>query len=173
MARLFQLSYNINLKHKLMKLNLTINNKPTSLEVDPDMPLLWVIRDEAHLKGTKFGCGRAMCGACSVHVNGELVRSCSYPAKMAEGKKITTIEGLSPDENHLHPIQQAWMDIQVPQCGYCQPGFMMAAAKLLEEIPNPTEDDIKTNISNICRCGTHPRIIKAIQAAAILKQKAT
>ena len=156
-----------------MKLNLTINNKPTNLEVDPDMPLLWVIRDEAHLKGTKFGCGRAMCGACSVHVNGELVRSCSYPAKMAEGKKITTIEGLSPDENHLHPIQQAWMDIQVPQCGYCQPGFMMAAAKLLEEIPNPTEDDIKTNISNICRCGTHPRIIKAIQAAAILKQKAT
>ena len=156
-----------------MKLNLTINNKPTSLEVDPDMPLLWVIRDEAHLKGTKFGCGRAMCGACSVHVNGELVRSCSYPAKMAEGKKITTIEGLSPDENHLHPIQQAWMDIQVPQCGYCQPGFMMAAAKLLEEIPNPTEDDIKTNISNICRCGTHPRIIKAIQAAAILKQKVT
>ena len=155
-----------------MKLNLTINNKPTSLEVDPDMPLLWVIRDEAHLKGTKFGCGRAMCGACSVHVNGELVRSCSYPAKMAEGKKVTTIEGLSPDENHLHPIQQAWMDIQVPQCGYCQPGFMMAAAKLLEEIPNPTEDDIKTNISNICRCGTHPRIIKAIQAAAILRQKA-
>lgn len=153
-----------------MKLNLTINNKPTSLEVDPDMPLLWVIRDEAHLKGTKFGCGRAMCGACSVHVNGELVRSCSYPAKMAEGKKITTIEGLSPDENHLHPIQQAWMDIEVPQCGYCQPGFMMAAAKLLEEIPNPSEDDIKTNISNICRCGTHPRIIKAIQAAAILKQ---
>lgn len=156
-----------------MKFNLTINNKPTSLEVDPDMPLLWVIRDEAHLKGTKFGCGRAMCGACSVHVDGALVRSCSYPAKMAEGKKITTIEGLSPDENHLHPIQQAWMDIEVPQCGYCQPGFMMAAAKLLEEIPNPTEDDIKTNISNICRCGTHPRIIKAIQAAAILKQKAT
>ena len=153
-----------------MKLNLTINNKSASLEVDSDMPLLWVIRDEAHLKGTKFGCGRAMCGACSVHVNGELVRSCSYPAKMAEGKKITTIEGLSPDENHLHPIQQAWMDIEVPQCGYCQPGFMMAAAKLLEEIPNPTEDDIKTNISNICRCGTHPRIIKAIQAAAILKQ---
>ena len=153
-----------------MKLNLTINNKPTSFEVDSDMPLLWVIRDEAHLKGTKFGCGRAMCGACSVHVNGELVRSCSYPAKMAEGKKVTTIEGLSPDENHLHPIQQAWMDIEVPQCGYCQPGFMMAAAKLLEEIPNPTEDDIKTNISNICRCGTHPRIIKAIQAAAILKQ---
>ena len=153
-----------------MKLNLFINNKPTSVEVDPDMPLLWVIRDEVKLKGTKFGCGQAMCGACSMHVDGELVRSCSYPAKMAEGKKITTIEGLSPDENHLHPVQQAWLDIQVPQCGYCQPGFMMAAAKLLEEITNPTEDDIKNNISNICRCGTHPRIIKAIQKAAILKQ---
>ncbi len=153
-----------------MKLNLFINNKPTSVEVDPDMPLLWVVRDEVKLKGTKFGCGQAMCGACSLHVDGELVRSCSYPAKMAEGKKITTIEGLSPDENHLHPVQQAWLDIQVPQCGYCQPGFMMAAAKLLEEIPNPTEDDIKNNISNICRCGTHPRIIKAIQKAALLKQ---
>ena len=153
-----------------MKLNLFINNKPTSVDVDPDMPLLWVVRDEVKLKGTKFGCGQAMCGACSMHVDGELVRSCSYPAKMAEGKKITTIEGLSPDENHLHPIQQAWLDIQVPQCGYCQPGFMMAAAKLLEEIPNPTEDDIKNNISNICRCGTHPRIIKAIQKAALLKQ---
>ena len=153
-----------------MKLNLFINNKPTSVDVDPDMPLLWVVRDEVKLKGTKFGCGQAMCGACSQHVDGELVRSCSYPAKMAEGKKITTIEGLSPDENHLHPVQQAWLDIQVPQCGYCQPGFMMAAAKLLEEIPNPTEDDIKNNISNICRCGTHPRIIKAIQKAALLKQ---
>jgi isoquinoline 1-oxidoreductase alpha subunit len=153
-----------------MKLNLTINNKPTSLEVDPDMPLLWLIRDEAKLKGTKFGCGMAMCGACSVHVDGEVVRSCSYPAKMAEGKKITTIEGLSPDENHLHPIQQAWMDIQVPQCGYCQPGFMMAAAKLIEQFLNPTEDDIKNNITNICRCGTHPRIIKAIQTAASLKK---
>jgi isoquinoline 1-oxidoreductase subunit alpha len=153
-----------------MELNLTINNKAMRLEVDPDMPLLWVIRDEAKLKGTKFGCGRAMCGACSLHVDGELIRSCSYPAKMAQGKKITTIEGLSVDEAHLHPVQQAWMDIQVPQCGYCQPGFMMAAAKLLAEIPNPTEQDIKDNISNICRCGTHPRIIKAIQKAATLKQ---
>ena len=152
-----------------MKLNFFVNNKPTSVEVAPDMPLLWLIRDEVKLKGTKFGCGRAMCGACSMHVDGELVRSCSYPAKMVEGKKVTTIEGLSPDENHLHPVQQAWLDIQVPQCGYCQPGFMMAAAKLLEEIPNPTEDDIKNNISNICRCGTHPRIIKAIQHAAGLK----
>jgi isoquinoline 1-oxidoreductase subunit alpha len=159
----------ITIQYITMKLNLTLNNKPTSLEVDGDMPLLWVIRDEAKLKGTKFGCGKALCGACSVHVDGELVRSCSYPAQMVEGKKVTTIEGLSPDENHLHPVQQAWLDIQVPQCGYCQPGFMMAAAKLLNEIPNPTEEDIKTNISNICRCGTHPRIIKAIQHAATLK----
>ncbi len=154
-----------------MKLNITVNNKPTTVEVDPNMPLLWVIRDEVKLKGTKFGCGKALCGACSMHVDGELVRSCSYPAQLAEGKKITTIEGLSPDEAHLHSVQQAWMDIQVPQCGYCQPGFMMAAAKLLEEKPNPTEDDIKNSITNICRCGTHPRIIKAIQKAAILKQQ--
>lgn len=154
-----------------MKLNITVNNKPTTVEVDPNMPLLWVIRDEVKLKGTKFGCGKALCGACSMHVDGDLVRSCSYPAQLAEGKKITTIEGLSPDEAHLHPVQQAWMDIQVPQCGYCQPGFMMAAAKLLEEKPNPTEDDIRNSITNICRCGTHPRIIKAIQKAAVLKQQ--
>ena len=153
-----------------MVLNVTINNKPTSVDVDPDMPLLWVIRDEVKLKGTKFGCGKALCGACSLHIDGEVVRSCSYPAKMAEGKKITTIEGLSPDEAHLHPIQQAWIDLQVPQCGYCQSGFMMAAVKLLQEKPNPTEQDIKDNISNICRCGTHPRIIKAILKAATLKQ---
>ena len=152
-----------------MILNVTINNKPTSVDVDPDMPLLWVIRDEVKLKGTRFGCGKALCGACSLHIDGEVVRSCSYPAKMAEGKKITTIEGLSPDEAHLHPIQQAWIDLQVPQCGYCQSGFMMAAAKLLQEKPNPTEQDIKDNISNICRCGTHPRIIKAILKAATLK----
>jgi isoquinoline 1-oxidoreductase alpha subunit len=153
-----------------MKLNITINNAPANVEVDPDMPLLWVIRDEIKLKGTKFGCGRAMCGACSVHVDGELVRSCSYPASLAQGKKVTTIEGLTTDAAHLHPVQQAWIELQVPQCGYCQSGFMMAAAKLIEEIPNPTEQDIKDNISNICRCGTHPRIIKAIQKAASLKQ---
>jgi isoquinoline 1-oxidoreductase subunit alpha len=154
-----------------MKLDFIINNKPTSLEIDPDMPLLWAIRDEAKLKGTKFGCGKALCGACSLHVDGELVRSCSYPAKMAAGKKITTIEGLSVEGSPLHPIQQAWLDVQVPQCGYCQSGFMMAAAKLLEEKPNLTEQDIKDNISNICRCGTHPRIIKAILQASTMKIK--
>jgi isoquinoline 1-oxidoreductase subunit alpha len=149
-----------------MKLNFTINNKPTSLDIDPDMPLLWAVRDELKLKGTKFGCGKALCGACSLHVDGELVRSCSYPSKMVEGKKVTTIEGLTVEGSPLHPIQQAWLDVQVPQCGYCQSGFMMAAAKLLEEKPNLTEQDIKDNISNICRCGTHPRIIKAILQAA-------
>ncbi len=154
-----------------MNLNFIINGKTTTLEVAPDMPLLWVIREEANLKGTKYGCGKALCGACSMHVDGELVRSCSYPAEMAAGKHITTIEGLSLDEAHLHPIQQAWMEIQVPQCGYCQPGFMMAAAKLLEEHPNPTDEDIKNNVTNICRCGTHPRIIKAIHKAAEIMQQ--
>jgi isoquinoline 1-oxidoreductase alpha subunit len=134
------------------------------------MPLLWAIRDELKLTGTKFGCGKALCGACSVHIDGELVRSCSYPVQLATGKNIKTIEGLSPDEAHLHPIQAAWIELQVPQCGYCQPGFMMAAAKLLDENPNPTEADIKENISNICRCGTHPRIIKAILKAADIKR---
>jgi isoquinoline 1-oxidoreductase subunit alpha len=152
-----------------MKLNFTVNNKPTSLDIDPDMPLLWAVRDELKLKGTKFGCGKALCGACSLHVDGELVRSCSYPSKMVEGKKITTIEGLTVEGSPLHPIQQAWLDVQVPQCGYCQSGFMMAAAKLLEEKKNLTEQDIKDNISNICRCGTHPRIIKAILKAASFK----
>ena len=151
-----------------MKVSFTINNNPTSVDVDPNTPLLWVVRDELHLKGTKFGCGKAVCGACSLHVDNDLVRSCSYPIKFAEGKSITTLEGLSESADNLHPIQQAWMDINVPQCGYCQPGFMMAAAKLIKEIPNPTDEDIKNNISNICRCGTHPRIIKAIKRAAAL-----
>ncbi|WP_435357891.1 (2Fe-2S)-binding protein [Emticicia sp. SJ17W-69] len=152
-----------------MKLNLTINNKALEMDADPDMPLLWLIRDVANLKGTKFGCGMALCGACSLHVDSELVRSCSYPVRMAIGKRITTIEGLSESNEHLHPVQQAWLEIQVPQCGYCQSGFMMAATKLLEENPNPSEEDIKNGISNICRCGTHPRIIKAILLAAKLK----
>ncbi|WP_339880079.1 (2Fe-2S)-binding protein [uncultured Algoriphagus sp.] len=152
-----------------MKVNVIINKEPFIMDADPEMPLLWAIRDLANLKGTKFGCGKGLCGACSLFVDGDLVRSCSYPLKMAEGKEVTTIEGLSEDEARLHPIQQAWMEIQVPQCGYCQPGFMMAAAKLLEVYPTPTIDDIKNNISNICRCGTHPRIIRAIIYASKLK----
>lgn len=149
-----------------MKIDFKINGKPTSIDVDPTMPLLWVVRDELKLTATKFGCGMAMCGACTLHIDGEAVRSCSVPVETIAGKDITTLEGLSESEANLHPIQQAWMEEQVPQCGYCQSGFMMAAAKLLKENPNPTDDDIKNGITNICRCGTQPRIIKAIKRAA-------
>ena len=153
-----------------MEISFTVNGQPVTVDVDPMMPLLWVVRDELGLKGTKYGCGRAMCGACSLHVDGDLFRSCSYPVKYVAGKNVTTLEGLSEDEGNLHPVQQAWVEEIVPQCGYCQPGFMMAAAKLIAEIPNPTDEDIKQNISNICRCGTHPRIIKAIHRAAEINQ---
>lgn len=149
-----------------MKIDFKINGKPTSIDVDPSMPLLWVVRDELKLTATKFGCGMAMCGACTLHIDGEAVRSCSVPVETIAGKNITTLEGLSESEANLHPIQQAWMEEQVPQCGYCQSGFMMAAAKLIKENPNPSDDDIKNGITNICRCGTHPRIIKAIKRAA-------
>ncbi|AEE53031.1 (2Fe-2S)-binding protein [Haliscomenobacter hydrossis] len=152
-----------------MKIEFSINKKPVSIDVDPEMPLLWVVRDELQLKATKFGCGRAMCGACTLHVDGEVYRSCSLPVQYAAGKEVTTLEGLST-ETQIHPIQQAWIEEEVPQCGYCQPGFMMAAAKLIQEIPNPSDEDIKSNISNICRCGTHPRIIKAIKRAAAIQQ---
>ncbi len=140
------------------------------MDVDPETPLLWVIRDELGLKATKFGCGKALCGACTVHVDGNAIRSCSYPVQYAADKKVTTLEGLSANAETLHPVQQAWIEENVPQCGYCQPGFMMAAAQLLEQYENPTDDEIKAGITNICRCGTHPRILKAIKRAAILKQ---
>ena len=153
-----------------MEINFTINGQPVTVDVEPMMPLLWVVRDELGLKGTKYGCGRAMCGACSLHVDGDLFRSCSLPVKYAEGKEVTTLEGLSADEENLHPVQQAWMEENVPQCGYCQPGFMMAGAKLIAELPNPTDEEIKQNISNICSCGTHPRIIKAILRAAEIQR---
>lgn len=153
-----------------MEINFKLNGIPVTVEVEPNMPLLWVVRDELGLKGTKYGCGRAMCGACSLHVDGDLRRSCTYPVKLAEGKDVTTLEGLSESDDNLHPIQQAWMETNVPQCGYCQPGFMMAGAKLIADIPNPTVKDIQENISNICRCGTHPRIINAILRAAEIQQ---
>lgn len=153
-----------------MRIVFKINGKSSSVDVDPMTPLLWVVRDELKLKGTKYGCGKAACGACSLHVNGELIRSCSYPVKYAEGKDVITIEGLSRNDDRLHPIQQAWIEENVPQCGYCQPGFMMAGAKLINEIPSPSTKDIQDNISNICRCGTHPRIIKAIKRAAKINQ---
>lgn len=152
-----------------MNISFTINGTSRSIEIaDENTPLLWVVRDLLNLKGTKFGCGKAACGACTVHVNGEAVRSCSYAIKFAAEKEITTIEGLG-DEQHPHPVQQAWIDEVVPQCGYCQPGFMMATAALLDKIPNPTDEDIDRNIINICRCATYYRMRKAIHRAAELQ----
>ncbi|MEM7371399.1 MAG: (2Fe-2S)-binding protein [Bacteroidota bacterium] len=148
-----------------MKISFTINDQAQTVDVDGNTPLLWVVRDVLDLKGTKFGCGKAACGACTLHVDGYAIRSCSYPAKLAEGKHITTIEGLSDGDN-LHPVQQAWMEEIVPQCGYCQPGFMMATAAMLNQIPNPTDKDIDDNIVNICRCATYYRMRKAIHRAA-------
>ena len=143
---------------------LTVNEKRHSVDVNPEMPLLWVLRDVIGLTGTKYGCGMALCGACTVHLDGEAVRACVLPVSAAVGKKVLTIEGLSP--NGTHPVQTAWIAEQVPQCGYCQPGMVMAAAALLKKKPTPTDADIDAEITNICRCGTYTRIRKAIHAAA-------
>lgn len=143
----------------------TINGEKHTVDDDSTMPLLWYLRDIAGLKGTKFGCGVAQCGACTVHLDGRAVRACVTPAASADGQAVTTIEGLS--ENGDHPVQTAWRDINVPQCGYCQPGQMMQAASLLNTNPDPTDEDIdQTMQGNICRCGTYPRIRAAIKAAA-------
>ncbi|HKT18350.1 MAG TPA: (2Fe-2S)-binding protein [Stellaceae bacterium] len=143
----------------------TINGRPVSVDAEPDAPLLWVIREHLKMTGTKFGCGIAQCGACTVHVDGEPTRSCSMPISMVEGKKVTTIEGLSPDSSH--PLQKAWIAEQVPQCGYCQSGQIMTAAALLEKTPNPTRQQIVDYMTgNICRCATYAHIIRAIQHAA-------
>jgi len=145
----------------------TLNGKPETVDVNPDMPLLWVLRDTLNMTGTKFGCGMALCGACTVHINGDPIRSCVTPISAIAGKRVTTIEGLSPDRSH--PVQRAWMEIDVPQCGYCQSGQIMTASSLLAKTPKPTDaqiDDAMTG--NICRCGTYPRIRKAIHRAAEL-----
>jgi isoquinoline 1-oxidoreductase alpha subunit len=148
-------------------LTLKINNKSHTIEADPKMPLLWAIRDLVGLTGTKYGCGIAQCGACTVHLEGAPVRSCSIPVAAAANKNITTIEGLSNDNSH--PVQQAWILEQVPQCGYCQSGQIMAATALLKKIPSPTDKDIDTAMQGlICRCGTYPRIRKAIKTASQL-----
>lgn len=149
-----------------MEISLTVNGVLKTVHIeDENTPLLWVIRDILDLKGTKFGCGKSACGACTLHVDDEAVRSCSYPVKFADGKSITTIEGLGDRENP-HPVQQAWVEEIVPQCGYCQPGFMMATAALLKKVPKPTDEDIDKNIINVCRCGTYYRMRKAIHKAA-------
>ena len=145
---------------------LTVNGRPYRLDIEPETPLLWVIRDEIGLTGTKFGCGIAQCGACTVHVNGDAVRSCSLSVGDADGAKIMTIEGLSADGSH--PVQRAWTAEEVPQCGYCQSGQIMAVAALLQQEPHPTDAKIDETITNICRCGTYPRIRAAIHRASDL-----
>jgi isoquinoline 1-oxidoreductase alpha subunit len=145
---------------------LTVNGTGHQLDIEPETPLLWVLRDELGLTGTKFGCGIAQCGACTVHIEGEAARSCSVAVGDVAGRSITTIEGLSPDSRH--PVQQAWLAEDVPQCGYCQSGQIMAAAAFLKEHPQPSDADIDVGITNICRCGTYPRIRAAIHRAAAL-----
>lgn len=147
-----------------MSIQLKINGKVHDLDVEPDAPLLWVIRDELGLTGTKFGCGIAQCGACTVHVNGNARRSCVTPVSSVVGAEIITIEALG--ENVLSPVQQAWIDHQVPQCGYCQAGMIMAVSALLKVNPHPTDDDLAAAVTNICRCGTYPRIQTAVRALA-------
>ena len=144
-------------------INLNVNGQPMSVDAEEDTPLLWVLRDTVKLTGTKFGCGVGACGACTVHVDGEAVRSCSYTLEDAAGKEITTIEGVGKGKQSA--VQIAWIKEQVPQCGYCQSGMIMAVSALLEENPNPSDEDIDASITNICRCGTYPRIRKAIHEA--------
>ena len=146
-------------------LRLTINEHPQQVDVDPDTPLLWVLRDTLGLTGTKYGCGIAQCGACTVHIDGAATRSCSMPVSAVGARKITTIEGLAANGT-LHRVQQAWIDNDVPQCGYCQSGMIMAVAALLKDNPTPSDADIDSTITNICRCGTYQQVREAIHAAA-------
>ncbi|MCZ8137140.1 MAG: (2Fe-2S)-binding protein [Porphyrobacter sp.] len=143
----------------------TVNGKDVSVSAEPDTPLLWVLREDLALTGTKFGCGVAACGACSVHVDGQLTRSCSVPVSEIAGKAVTTIEGLKGEDGTLHKVQQAWIEAQVPQCGYCQSGQIMAAVALIERTGSPSDAQIDEAMTNICRCGTYPRIRTAILAA--------
>ncbi|MDH3440950.1 MAG: (2Fe-2S)-binding protein [Gammaproteobacteria bacterium] len=148
-------------------ITLTINGESHELDVDPGTPLLWVIREQAGLTGTKFGCGIAQCGACTVHLDGAPIRSCVTPVQVADGKSVRTIEGVATADGELHPVQQAWIDEQVPQCGYCQSGQVMAAVALLETNASPSDEDIDTAMrGNICRCGTYPRVRRGIKRAA-------
>jgi isoquinoline 1-oxidoreductase subunit alpha len=148
-----------------MAIDIEVNGKPYLVEADPTTPLLWVIREELGLTGTKFGCGIGACGACSVHVDGEITRSCRIPVAAVAGKRVLTIEGISTPNGTLHPVQQAWINAQVPQCGYCQSGQIMAAVALIEKTGPPSPTQIDEAMTNICRCGTYPRIRSAILAA--------
>jgi len=152
-------------------LTLTVNGERREIDVDPASPLLWAIREQLKLTGTKFGCGVAQCGACTVHLNGKAIRSCVTPIGSVAGQDVTTIEGLAASEDELHPLQQAWIDEQVPQCGYCQSGQLMSAAALLATTPAPADEDINQAMQgNICRCGMYGRIRKAIKSAAGVQQ---
>lgn len=148
--------------------NFKLNAKPVSFDGDDSTPLLWVIRDDLNMTGTKFGCGVGQCGACTVHVNGTAQRSCITPVAAVAGQSVTTIEGLAPTENELHPVQQAWLELDVPQCGYCQAGQIMATVDFLKRFPEPSDEDINNNLTNICRCGTYARLRKAVHRAAEL-----
>jgi isoquinoline 1-oxidoreductase subunit alpha len=147
-----------------MPISFTVNGRAATVDVDPETPLLWVLRENLNLTGSKFGCGIGACGACTVHLNGQAMRSCSLPVRVAAGKTVTTIEGLAAGMPHA--VQAAWIKHQVPQCGYCQSGMIMAVAALLARTPRPTDADIDAHITNICRCGTYPRIRKAIHELA-------
>ncbi len=150
-------------------ITLTVNGRQRTVDAPADKPLLWVLREDLNIVGPKFGCGVAACGACTVHVDGQAVRSCSLPAGDADGKMVVTIEGLARGADNLHAVQRAWIEEQVPQCGYCQPGFIMATAALLNANPKPSDGDIDDALSNICRCGTYSAIRRAVhRAAAIL-----
>ena len=148
-----------------MAITLTVNGKAHSLDVEPEMPLLWALRETLGLTGTKFGCGISACGACTVHLDGRAVRSCTLPISAADGKTVTTIEGLAQG-GRLHQVQQAWIAHQVPQCGYCQSGMIMAVSALLDQHPNPSDEEIDAAVTNICRCGTFARVRRAIESVA-------
>jgi isoquinoline 1-oxidoreductase alpha subunit len=145
-----------------MAFTLIVNGEERTIDVEPDKPLLWVLREEFALTGTKFGCGIGACGACTVHVNGIALRTCVLPVKTVDGAEITTIEGLGKEG--LHPVQQAWIDYQVPQCGYCQSGMIMAVVSMLNSNPDPSDDDLNAVVTNVCRCGTYQRVRKAVHS---------
>jgi isoquinoline 1-oxidoreductase alpha subunit len=156
------------LKDSTHMISFKVNSKPASFEGDRNTPLLWVLRDHLKLTGAKFGCGIGQCGACTVHIDGQALRSCVMPISAIEGQSVTTIEGLASADGELHPVQKAWLEIDVPQCGYCQAGQIMATADFLKKHPRPSDQDIDKNMSNICRCGTYVRIRTAIHRAAEL-----